>query len=440
MSPQGYDIIINKLEAERLQKEAELERTEQNALMEMETQKRKQLEQAMESAQNFIYTLCDTTVRNYKIMVDAGRDMLRNEKEIDKLEKEQKVRGEIGESVLYPILPLDESKELRMKWRMISYKSLPIIDTFFAFFAINNILTHKLVNSFPGFEVFMLVAAIMVSIFAGWFLSTISRMACASLNPDSPPAKEFKKRIGVILSSFILPAFYIVGEWSFSDQRDWAFACGFAAVSFIIQYVMICSFKEYEEAKEYFRIKTENMKMMTAKEADEKAIHGELAALKNKEEMIMNRFNSAYEEFEKTFRDLVIARDEFVRKFEKEVLHSLGQVVIYVGNLLCFRDERFPFNRNQEGLVTVLQPVGFHGVNGCIALGQSDELILLNGMLRRRGGMSMDETIRQIEEQSKKSTAVKSPDAHLSPDADAETRGAADDSSDNTDDTSGIIW
>lgn len=264
-----------EMETERLQKETEREKVDQNALLNMDEQKHAQQAQSMANTQKTIYSLCDVIDCNYKAMLNAGREMQKNQKEINKLEEEQ-------------------------------------------------------------------------------------------------------------------------------------------------------------------TLKTENMNIKNVKKTNNKAIHEEIAVLKAKEENIMNNFKTAYANFIMAFNNIVVAREKFIMQFGEDILHTLSQVIIYVGNLVCFHAEVFPFKRDPEGFVTVLQPVESQGAAGVIKLTQHNEMKILDTMFQKLNNVSTGKTMHQIEEHHIKPTVAGSPNTITS--HGANSFGATDIPSDNSDDTTDAIW
>lgn len=156
------------------------------------------------------------------------------------------------------------------------------------------------------------------------------------------------------------------------------------------------------EALTYFHTKKENEKIKDIKESDENAIRSEIQALKSKQEGIISTFNSEYNSFTESFRNLVMARDEFMRKFGHDAKYYLNQMVIYIGDLICFRREAIPLHYEANGAVATIPLVDFPHVAGGRELFINNDFVYLDYMMQQTGtGISLSETLQAIEEQRK---------------------------------------
>ena len=170
----------------------------------------------------------------------------------------------------------------------------------------------------------------------------------------------------------------------------------------IIQLLIVTGFKKQLEALTYFDTKKENEKVKAIKESDENAIRSEIQALKSKQEGIISTFNSEYNSFTESFRNLAMARDEFIRKFGYDAKYHLNQIVIYIGNLVCFHRIVIPLYYEANGAAATIPLVDFPNVVGCREVIINNDLVYLDYMLRYTGtGISLKETFQAIEEQRK---------------------------------------
>ena len=73
-------------------------------------------------------------------------------------------------------------------------------------------------------------------------------------------------------------------------------------------------------------------------------------------------------------------------------------MVIYFGNLVCFRREVIPFHLNANGAIELLPVADFPHVSGCREMFNNHDFTILNNMLQRTNSrVSLAETLRQLE-------------------------------------------
>ena len=398
----GYEKIVKDRNTRVSEENAAREKAEQVALLSAEEQKRLALEEEMTAAQKFINNLCESIQRSYITMVDAGKKMRSNQDELAEKQKEEQLFHETSDE-LYKYVEVDESLSRKMSLRRFAYYALPILDCFFAYFALYPIVTSKLADLDSAVAGFAVVIGAILSVFVGYGISMISRLGVSSLEDDgtSDSMKGLKKLAiaGAVLS---LPMMYIIGEVAFNGGTDWTYSGGFAFMSLIIQLLIVTGYKKQLEDLTYFHTKKENEKVKAIKESDENAIRSEIQALKSKQEGIISTFNSEYNSFTESFRNLVMARDEFMRKFGHDAKYYLNQMVIYIGDLICFRREAIPLYYEANGTVATIPLVDFPHVAGGRELFINNDFVYLDYMMQQTGtGISLSETLRAIEEQRK---------------------------------------
>lgn len=398
----GYEKIVKDRNTRVSEENAAREKAEQEALLSTEEQKRLALEEEMTTAQKFINNLCESIQRSYITMVDAGKKMRRNQDELAAKQKEEQLFHETSDE-LYKYVEVDESLSRKMSLRRFAYYALPVLDCFFAYFALYPIVTSKLADLDSAIAGFAVVIGAILSVFVGYGISMISRLGVSSLEDDgtSDSMKGLKKLAiaGAVLS---LPMMYIIGEVAFNGGTDWTYSGGFAFMSLIIQLLIVTGYKKQLEALTYFHTKKENEKIKAIKESDENAIRSEIQALKSKQEGIISTFNSEYNSFTESFRNLVMARDEFMRKFGHDAKYYLNQMVIYIGDLICFRREAIPLYYEANGAVSTIPLVDFPHVAGGRELFINNDFVYLDYMMQQTGtGISLSETLQAIEEQRK---------------------------------------
>ena len=395
----GYEKIVKDRNTRVSEENVAREKAEQEALLSAEEQKRLALEEEMTTAQKFINNLCESIQRSYTAMIDAGKKMHRNQDELAEKQKEERLFHETSDE-LYKYVEVDESLSRNMSLRRIAYYAYPILDCFFAFFALFPIVTSKFV------DVGSAVAVGFVSSFVvGFLISLLSRWGCTSIDDnDSSDFMRALKKLAIVGGIISLPMMYIISEISFNGGTNWTYSGGFAFISLIIQLLIVTGFKKQLEALTYFDTKKENEKVKAIKESDENAIRSEIQALKSKQEGIISTFNSEYSSFTESFRNLAMARDEFIRKFGYDAKYHLNQIVIYIGNLVCFHRIVIPLYYEANGVVATIPLVDFPNVVGCREVIINKDLVYLDYMLRYTGtGISLKETFQAIEEQRKNS-------------------------------------
>lgn len=398
----GYEKIVKDRNTRVSEENAAREMAEQKALLSAEKQKRLALEEEMTAAQKFINNLCESIQRSYTTMVDAGRKMRRNQDELAEKQKEEQLFLETSDE-LYKYVEVDESLSRKMSLRRFAYYALPVLDCFFAYFALYPIVTSKLADLDSAIAGFAVVIGAILSVFVGYGISMISRLGVSSLEDnDASDSMKGLKKLAIAGAVLSLPMMYIIGEIAFNGGTDWTYSGGFAFMSLIIQLLIVTGYKKQLEALTYFHTKKENEKIKAIKESDENAIRSEIQALKSKQEGIILTFNSEYNSFTESFRNLVMARDEFMRKFGHDAKYYLNQMVIYIGDLICFRREAIPLHYEANGAVATIPLVDFPHVAGGRELFINNDFVYLDYMMQQTGtGISLSETLQAIEEQRK---------------------------------------
>ena len=322
--------------------------------------------------------------------------------ELAEKQKEKQLFHETSDE-LYKYVEVDETLSRKMSLRRFAYYALPVLDCFFAYFALYPIVTSKLADLDSAISGFAVVIGAILSVFVGYGISMISRLGVSSLEDnDSSDSMKGLKKLAIAGAVLSLPMMYIIGEVAFNGGTDWTYSGGFAFMSLIIQLLIVTGYKKQLEALTYFHTKKENEKVKAIKESDEDAIRSEIQALKSKQEGIILTFNSEYNSFTESFRNLVMARDEFMRKFGHDAKYYLNQMVIYIGDLICFRREAIPLHYEANGAVATIPLVDFPHVAGGRELFINNDFVYLDYMMQQTGtGISLSETLQAIEEQRK---------------------------------------
>ena len=378
---------VKKQEDKEAQAHANEEAHRSNAQKEME-----------ENSQKHITDLCKKVQDSYTEMVNAGKNMRQIEDELNEKEKEEELFHKTADEI-YPLKDVNEDDMPKMKLRRIAYYGLPILDCVFAWFALSPIITAK-VGSMGTFPTFVVEAiGVLSSLFVGYGLSILSRIAVASLDDDRS-AMRWVKRLAIGVSMLVLPSLYIVSEVCFNGGKSWTYSACFAVVSFVIQLLIVSGYKSHMDAINYFRNKKRNDETKAAKEADEKAIREEVKTIRGKIQNIITSFDAEYTKFTDSFRDLATARDKHILEFEKDAKYYLNQLVIYIGDLVCFRREVIPLYYESNATVSTIPFVNFHNVFGGRGIFTNSDFIYLDYMMQRgHTGVSLTETIRSLSKQ-----------------------------------------
>ena len=215
----GYEKIVKDRNTRVSEENAAREKEEQQALLSAEEQKRLALEEEMTTAQKFINTLCESIQRNYTAMIDAGKKMRRNQDELAEKQKEEQLSHETSDE-LYKYVEVDKSLSRKMSLRRIAYYAYPILDCFFAFFALFPIVTSKFV------DVGSAVAVGFVSSFVvGFLISLLSRWGCSSIDDnESSDFMRALKKLAIVGGIISLPMMYIISEISFNGGTNWTYS------------------------------------------------------------------------------------------------------------------------------------------------------------------------------------------------------------------------
>lgn len=424
----GYNAIITSRNEREAQEQAVQEEL-----------KKKTLEEMMAISQNNINVLCKDIQGSYMQMVKSGRDMQKCQDELVEKQKEEELFHATAEEV-YPHSEVDESISRKMSLRRFAYYALPVLDCFFAYFALYPIVTSKIADLSSAISGYAVIIGAVLSIAVGLGLSLISRMGVASLeeNDSADPMKALKK-LAICGSVVSLPLMYIIGEVAFNGGEQWTYSGCFAFVSLIIQLLIVSGYKRQIDALAYFREKDKNESIKHIKEADENSIRREVQALRDKIQSIIASFDQEYASFTDKFRSLAAARDEHIEKYGKDAKYYLNQMVIYIGDLVCFRREAIPLYYEANGAVSTIPFVDFPYVSGGRNLFYNTDFVYLDYMMQRsQTGIPLSETLRIVEEQRQKGlnppadesaaqghpeTTFESPSTDNNPDDDQEDGG-----------------
>lgn len=370
------DREVREAAEQRAQEQAAREATEAR-----EEQRRIAHEQQIDSSQDEINQRCQTVDDHYNGMVATGKAYMRNEHKSSDKQKELNLFVATADD-LYPVEDIDRSQEKKMKNRIIAYKMLPVIDAILAFFAIYPIMTSKLVSeTLPFGEEVLIVAGALLSVVMGAILAMISRLAVAGMNKNDSTIKKTFAYISVI----ILPMMYILGGLVFSEGRDWTYNIVFAIVSVCIQCLIFTQFSNHAEAFAYFKKIEEIDATREKRENHESAIREELQLTTNERERLLGIFNQHYNDFCSNFRTLAINYDSHKRKFDKDPALPLNQIVIMVGDMQVFQEERLPLKRRADGSVATMSSSIIGGTENCfneLQNGAINSLGIIDLMLR----------------------------------------------------------
>lgn len=382
-----YRNIVKKQEAQEAQAQAIEEAHRRNVQKELK-----------ENAQKHINDLCKEVQNSYTKMVNAGKDMRQVQDELDEKVNEEELFHKTADE-RYPLKDVSEDDMPKMKLRIMAYYCLPFLDCIFAWLALSPIISAK-VNAMWDLPTFVVEAIGVISSFlVGYGLSIMSRLAVASLNNDRS-VKHWLRMIGIGLSMLLLPSMYIVSEVCYNGGKSWTYSACFATVSFAIQLLIVSGYKSHLDAINYFRSMKQNNETKAAKEADEKAIQEELKTLRGRIQSIITSFDAEYAKFTDSFRELAVARDKHIIEFGEDARYYLNQLVIYIGDLVCFRREVIPLYYEANGAVSTIPFVDFPKVHGGRGIFANSDFIYLDYMFQRvHTGISLTETIRALSEQ-----------------------------------------
>lgn len=363
-----------------------------------EEQQKNSLEEMRAASQRNINTLCDDIQEAYTSMVKDGKDMEQCQNELNEKLKEEELFQATADDV-YAYKEIDESVSDKMSLRIFSYYALPALDCFFAYFALYQIVTSKLAEL--ALADFAVVIGAALSIVVGLGVSLISRLGVTSLeNPNTSNMMRRLQKLAVCGAVMCLPLMYIIGEVAFNGGTQWTYSGVFAFISLIIQLLITTGYKSQMEAFSYFRDKKKMDSAKQSKMNDENAIRREILALRTKMQEISDMFNKDYLNFTNEFRHLAALRDEHLRKFEDEAKFYLNQLVIFFGDLVCFRrDAPIPLYYESNGKVSAIPLVDFPYVYGIREIYSNNDYVYLDYMLQRtQTGISLSETLRLIVE------------------------------------------
>lgn len=380
-SVEEMQTILNKREAREVAAQHAQELAAREATEAREEQRRITHEQLLNSSQEAINDLCQTVDDHYNGMVFTGKAYIRNESKVAAKQNELNLFIETADE-LYPVEEIDRTQEQKMKNCVRAYKLLPWTDGILAFLAIYPIMTNKLVTeTLPFIREALIVAGAVISVGMGALLAMVSRLAVAGMNKNDSTIKKIPAYISVI----ILPMMYILGGFVFENGSGLIYNIVFAIVSFAIQCLIFAHFRNHVEAFAYFKKIDEVDKQIAKRESDERALREELHSTISERERLLNMFNQHYNDFCASFRNLVINYESHKKKFDKEASIPLNQIVIMVGNLQVFQEERLPLKRRTDGSIATMSSAIFGGTESCfneLQNGAINSLGIIDLMLR----------------------------------------------------------
>lgn len=396
----GYQTILTDREnREALRKQSE------------EEESRKSQELQSENAQKVITEQCKEIQNHYTGMVNAGKEMRNLQDQLEAKMKEEELFQKTADEV-YALTDIDESNVHKMKLRKYAYHGLPILDCFFAFFALYPIITSKFADASDLGKAMVVPIGLALSVPIGYGLSILSRFGVSSLDDgDKSSGMTILKKIAIGSSMLALPLMYIIGEFSFSGGTSWPYSAVFAFISLVIQLLIVSGYKNQIEALNYYRIKEQNEQIKTTKAKDERALQSEIQTLKDKTQHILEAFHVDYSMFRNKFTELAATRREYIKQFAKEPEIYLNQLTIFLGDLVCFRRMEIPFYREANGAISAIPVIEFPNVIGGQEIEKNIELLYIDCMLKTSdSSISLSETIRTIEEGYQKKLSTTSED------------------------------
>lgn len=386
-SMSGYQTILENRESrESLRVKSEEEKT------------RKSIETQSENAQKIINEQCIDIQNHYTEMVNAGKEMRNLQDQLDAKMKEEELFQKTADEV-YALTDIDETNVHKMKLRKYAYHGLPILDCFFAFFALYPIITSKFAEASEWGQALVVPVGVVLSTAVGYGLSLLSRLAVSSLDDgDKSSGMAIMKKTAIGFSMFALPLMYVIGELCFNGGESWTYSGSFAFISLVIQLLIVSGYKNQIDALKYFDIIKQNNDAKTARNNDENAIKSEIMVIKEKMQSLITSFNATYIKFTEKFAELAAARREYIKLFAKDPGINLNQLVIFFGDLVCFRHDEIPLHRNENGLISILSPINFPNVAGSMDINKSYDYVYLEYMLQQtKPGISLSETIRALD-------------------------------------------
>lgn len=405
MSMTGYQTILKNRESREAQEQ--IIKDEEN---------RKNMEDRADNAQKTINDQCKEIQNSFAQLVQSGKDMQQMQDQLAEKEQEEELFRSTADEV-YTLTDLEEKDVHKMKFRKGAYYALPILDCIFAFFALYPIMTSKLAEASRWGEAMVIPIGFALSAGIGYGLSLLSRVGVSSLDDgDKSSPMYILKKLAIGLSMFSLPLMYLIGEACYSSWETWTYSLCFAIVSFVIQLLIVSGYKNQIAALDYFRIKEQNEKAKAARAHDEKAIQGEIQAIKGKMQSIIEAFNAEYTKFRNKFTELAATRREYINQFAKEPEIYLNQLTIFFGNLVCFRRMEIPFYREENGTISAIPVIEFPYVVGGHEIAKNVDILYIDYMLKATySGISLSETIRMVKEGYQKKLSTFSEAAQANP-------------------------
>lgn len=332
--------------------------------------------------------LCQQVSGSYRSMVNCGKLMREKQNELREKELEQRKLCEAKE-----ILSSESKVNTEYAFRSLAYYLLPVMDTFFAFFAIRPIITSKIADL--GGETFAIVVGAFMTILVSILVSLLSRIAMSSLKEEN----KWKKSV-VLASTLLLPLMYVVGEIIFNSGKTWAFSGCFAIISWVIQLIIVAGYSNQREALNIRKANSGNTEMNRTVKNSEKAVGRKIDKIRSEIEKIKKDFKAAENDFIAGFRKIVDLRQSYKSQYGDELSYCLGQVITWLGNVICYHCEALPM-RYTNGVVESV--VILDSVGGSERIYFNKDLEVISYMYNEIGSEnSLDEYIGTIERQRRK--------------------------------------
>lgn len=405
MTIPGYNFYLESLHKR--------EAKEKNA---KEAKEQISIEELLTASQANITLLNKSITNSYTSMLKDGKDMKQSQDELKEKTTEEELFHKTADDV-YSYKELDESVEGKMSLRRFAYYALPTLDCFFAFFALYPIVTSKIIDISSVSPIIAIFVGTVLSVLVGLGVSLISRLGVSSLsNEDKSSPLTGIKKMGIAGSVLALPLMYIIGEVAFNGGTQWTYSGCFAFISLMIQILIVTGYSRQMEALEYFREREHIDSVKRIRKTDENSLNQELFSIRERIQNILTAFGQHYASFIEQFQSLAAARDEHLRKFGKEPNNYLNQMIIYFGDLICFRYERIPLNYEEDGKVSSVPFIDFPYAPGVRNIFLNDDYLILDYMMKYvPSSISMSETLRIIEEQRQKELSSSSSNPEPTP-------------------------
>lgn len=285
---------------------------------------------------NGVSALGKSVVSAFREMIRLSKEMFTTRKKLHDTEAEEARLYEAKEIIDSNLTAIKTEDRLLRK----AYYILPVIDGLLALLGVHLVLSHKLSQAFG--ETAAIVGYIVALPF-GIGLSLFSRFTMASVTG------KFSKVLIATGSAILLPFIYVASELVFSGGTTWGYTICCSLASCVVQAIVIFGYSKQLAAVDKFQAFKSMATTQKEMKKSQRYLKRKAKKLNADIETIKRDFEKALKEFTTQFMNMTAARTAFIDKNAVEPQCHVGELILWLGNLLCYNQrDAFPKEYQSE--------------------------------------------------------------------------------------------